>query len=58
MQRLLDEARSRRIRTVALGVHKSNKKARALYEKMGFRIVRELSQQQRKDSYEMEVDLR
>jgi len=58
MQRLLDEARDRRTQTVALGVHKSNEKARVLYEKMGFRIVRELSQQRRKDSYEMELDLR
>lgn len=58
MQRLLDDARAMRLRRIALGVHKANKSAKALYEKFGFRIVRELSQQDRDDSYEMELDLR
>ena len=58
LERLLGEARRMRLPRITLGVHKANKSAVALYEKMGFRIVRELSQQNRNDSYEMELDLR
>jgi len=58
LQRLLGDARKMRLPRIALGVHKANKSAVALYEKMGFRIVRKLSQQNRNDSYEMELDLR
>lgn len=56
LQRLLGDARKMRLPLIALGVHKANKTARALYEKMGFQIVREISQQNRNDSYEMELD--
>lgn len=57
LDRLIAEARHRHISVITLGVHKANIRAIALYEKMGFVIVRKLSQQTKNDSYEMELTL-
>ncbi len=58
LNHLINDARKMRLTKIALGVHKVNTTARALYEQMGFEIVGELSQQDRNDSHEMELDLR
>lgn len=57
MYLILEECKRLHMPKVSLGVHKANKRARSLYEKMGFIVVRELSQQEKNDSFEMEKQI-
>ncbi|MBA7715011.1 hypothetical protein ES703_124048 [subsurface metagenome] len=53
----LEECKRLHVNKVSLVVHKANKKGTNLYEKMGFIIVREFSQQEQNDSFEMEKEI-
>ncbi len=53
---VLKAAQGRGIPAVALVVHQANRRAVALYEKMGFRARRSVSQQEPDDSLEMVVE--